>query len=77
MALTFFSSEAEAWKQAVAGAFPGAKGWVETRGWEDPSPVWLIKFNDDHIVSNTSKLAAAREADAYFRAVSRLTGESP
>jgi hypothetical protein len=69
--------EGQAWKQAVGGAFPGAKGWMEVRGWGDPTPIWHIQFSNDHVVSGTSKLAVAREADAYFTAVQRLTGEPP
>jgi hypothetical protein len=69
--------EGQAWKQAVAGTFPGAKGWMEVRGWGDPTPTWHIQFSNDHVVSGTSKLAVAREADLYFAAVHRLTGEAP
>lgn len=70
-------TEAQAWSRAVEATVPGAKGWVEVRGWMDPTPVWRIDLKDGMSFSGTDKAAVAREFDTYWQSVLRLTGEPP
>jgi hypothetical protein len=70
-------TEAVDWGCAVAATFPGGKGWIEIRGWGDPVPEYHIQFYDGHHVFGCVKGLVVREADLYFAAVERLTGEPP
>lgn len=70
-------TEEQAWAQLVRTAFPGTKGWVEIRGWEDPRPIWHIDVGNGVSFSGADKHAVAREFDVYWHSVLRLTGEIP
>lgn len=72
MALT----EEQEWSRAVASTVPGAKGWVEVRGWGDPKPLWCITLPGIKFEGYVKK-EVARQFDAHWRSVLRLTGEMP
>lgn len=70
-------AEEQAWSRAVEAYHPGAKGWVETRGWRDPRPLWCIQFKNGVVFSDHVKHIVGGQANDYARSVVRLTGELP
>jgi hypothetical protein len=70
-------TEEQSWSRAVEAGYPGAKGWVEVRGWEDPRPLWCIQFRNGVVFSDYTKHVVGKQAKDYACSVSRLTGEWP
>lgn len=78
MAYTTFSMhEHDLFVKQMEGYFPGAKVWVEVRGWRDPRPEFAIAFKNGMKFESHTKHDAIQQAKVYYESTLRLTGEPP
>lgn len=65
----------QAFKNAVSSVFPGAVGYltIDTYG----RPIYGVRFSNGHRCENHCEYALAKDADLYYQATARLTGEHP
>lgn len=71
LCITYIS---QALNRQAAEIAPGAHGFVDVRGWNDPSPVCKIVLRNGAEFANSSSRAVVHEATAFVQAFERLTG---
>lgn len=74
---TLGMAEHDLFVRQMQGYFPGAKVWVEVRGWHDPRPEFAIAFKNGMTFESNSKHDVIQQAKVYYEATLRLTGEPP
>lgn len=63
--------------RAVGRTWPGARAFVDVRGWGDPAPMYTIHFRNGVQFTDTTQQGAVRAAETYAEATFKLTGEYP